>query len=91
MRKEAASLFVKAGKTPDLEQKKELLLASHSLLTEILDRYPQTDLLEKVQQNIVILEGQIQRFDLELLEELPQGNPAARSVDPTGTYTRQLQ
>jgi len=91
MRKEAASLFVKAGKTPDLEQKKELLLASHSLLTEILDRYPQTDLLEKVQQNIVILEGQIQRFDLELQEELPQGNPAARSVDPTGTYTRQLQ
>ncbi len=91
MRKEAASLFIKAGKTPDIEQKKELLLASHGLLTEILARYPQTDLREKVQQNIAILEGQIQRFDPELQEELQQENPAARSIDPTGTYTRQLQ
>jgi predicted metal-dependent hydrolase len=87
MRKEAASLFVRAGRTPDPEQKKELLMASHRILTEILDKYPQTDLLDKVHQNIAILEGQIQRFDPTLLEELQQEN----SAEPSGPFTRQLQ
>ncbi len=91
MRKEAASLFIRAGKTPDLDQKKELLLASHRLLTEILDRYPQTDLLDKVQQNIAILEGQIQRIDPGLLEELRQEAPAGLPAETTEPDTRQLQ
>ncbi|MDX1775592.1 MAG: hypothetical protein R3297_03325 [Desulfobulbales bacterium] len=69
MRKEAASLFIRAGKTQDHDQKKELLLASHRLLNEIPERYPQTDLLEKVKQNIDVLEVQIYRFDPSLLEE----------------------
>jgi hypothetical protein len=76
MRKEAASLFIRAGRSPDPDQKRELLLASHRLLTEILAKYPQTDLLDKVQQNITILEVQIKRFDPELLEELQQPPPA---------------
>jgi tetratricopeptide (TPR) repeat protein len=87
MRKEAASLFVRAGRNPDIEQKKELLLASHRLLSEIVAKYPQTDLLDKVHQNIAILEEQIQRFDPALLEELQQETPA----DPSGPFTRQLQ
>jgi tetratricopeptide (TPR) repeat protein len=91
MRKEAASLFIKAGQTPDPDQKKILLLASHSLLTEILTKYPQTDLLEKVQQNITILEVQIKRFDPALLEELQQENPAGLPPGPSATPTGQLQ
>jgi hypothetical protein len=82
MRKEAASLFIRAGKTPDIEKKKELLLDSHRMLNEILVRFPQTDLLEKVQQNIVILEEQIKKFDPALLEELQEENP---SVVPDGS------
>ena len=69
MRKEAASLFIKAGKTSDIERKKELLLASHQLLKEILVKYPQTDLLDKVNQNLAVLEEQIRRLDPTLLEE----------------------
>ena len=69
MRKEAASLFIKAGKTSDIERKKELLLASYQLLNKILDNYPQTELLDKVNRNISVLEEQIQRFDPTLLEE----------------------
>jgi len=72
MRKEAASLFIKAGKTADIERKKELLLASHKLLKEILVSYPQTDLLDKVNQNISVLEEQIRRIDPALLEESPE-------------------
>jgi len=87
MRKEAASLFIRAGRSPDPDQKRELLLASHRLLTEILAKYPQTDLLDKVQQNITILEVQIKRFDPELLEELQQVPPADHP-DPS---TWQLQ
>jgi tetratricopeptide (TPR) repeat protein len=91
MRKEAASLFIRAGKTPDLDQKKELLLASHRLLTEILTKYPQTDLLDKVEQNIAILEVQIQRFDPALLEELHQRDSAELPAEQPDPFTRQLQ
>jgi len=91
MRKEAAALFIRAGKTPDIEQKKELLLASHKLLSEILVQFPQTDLSDKVQQNITILEEQIQRFDPALLEELRQEAPAELPPGSSGPYSRQLQ
>ena len=87
MRKDAASLFIRAGKSADLDQKKELLLASHRLLTEILAKYPQTDLLDKVQQNIAILEKQIQRFDPALLKELQQENPTDLPPAPQGGDT----
>jgi len=83
MRKEAASLFIRAGKTPDFEQKKQILVASHALLNEILIKYPQTDLLDKVQQNIAILEEQIERIDPSLLEELHQDDPAEMTADPS--------
>jgi len=74
MRKEAASLFIQAGKTTDVEEKKELLIKSYRLLTEIPVKFPQTDLLDKVQQNIAILEERISKFDPALLEELKQKN-----------------
>jgi len=91
MRKEAASLFIRAGKTPDLDQKKGLLLESHRLLTEILVKYPQTELLDKVEQNISILEEQIERLDPELLQELHRENSAAGTVEPDDTGARQPQ
>jgi tetratricopeptide (TPR) repeat protein len=77
MRKEAASLFIKAGKTSDIERKKELLLASYQLLKEIQVKYPQTDLLDKVNQNLAVLEEQIRRIDPALLEE-PAGDHSPR-------------
>ncbi len=89
MRKEAASLFVRAGRTSDLEQKKELLLASHRLLTDILVKFPQTELLDKVQQNISILEVQIQRFDPALMEELHQQNTSSPTAEIPGSYPGQ--
>ena len=77
MRKEAASLFINAGKATDIDKKKELLFASHRMLTEILTKYPQTDLRDKVNQNITILEGQIKKLDPAWLEELRNETPAA--------------
>jgi tetratricopeptide (TPR) repeat protein len=74
MRKEAASLFIRAGKTPDIENKKQLLLDSYGMLNEILVKFPQTDLLEKVYQNIAILEDQIRKIDPTLLEDPQEEN-----------------
>ncbi|KPK23710.1 MAG: hypothetical protein AMJ61_15290 [Desulfobacterales bacterium SG8_35_2] len=91
MRKEAASLFIRAGKTPDIEQKKVLLLDSHRLLTEILVKYPQSELLNKVQQNITILEEQMERLDPALLEEVRLENSTEFTTDPYGTRSRQFQ
>jgi tetratricopeptide (TPR) repeat protein len=71
-RKEAASLFIQASKTPDIEKKKELLLDSHRMLNEVLVKFPQTDLLGKVNQNLAILEEQISKIDPSLLEMLQQ-------------------
>jgi tetratricopeptide (TPR) repeat protein len=74
MRREAASLFIRAGKTPDIENKKQLLLDSYGMLNEILVKFPQTDLLEKVYQNIAILEDQIRKIDPTLLEDPQEEN-----------------
>ena len=52
------------------------------MLTEILTRYPQTELLNKVQQNISVLEEQIERLDPKLLEELRQRNPDENTAGP---------
>jgi len=91
MRKEAASLFIRAGKSHDLEQKKELLLDSHRLLNQILVKYPQTDLLDKVNQNIAILEEQIRKFDPALLEILQEENAAELPGDSPGPFNGKLQ
>jgi hypothetical protein len=84
MRKEAAALFIRAGKTQDLEQKKHLLLESHRLLKDIQTQYPQTELLDKVQQNISILEEQINRLDPTLLEKSSLENPTGLSAPTQG-------
>ena len=90
MRKEAASLFIRAGKTTDLELKKELLFESHSILNEILIKYPQTDLLDKVNQNIAILEEQIRKIDPALLEELQEGPPSLMPEESPDTFSGQV-
>ena len=78
LRKEAASLFIQAGRTPNIEKKKELLLNSHRMLNEIVVKFPQTDLIEKVNQNIAILEEQIRKIDPDLLVKLQEENHSVK-------------
>jgi hypothetical protein len=47
------------------------------MLKEILVKFPQTGLLDKVHQNIAILEEQIRKIDPALLEELQQEDLSA--------------
>ena len=90
MRKEAASLFIRAGKTQDIEKKKELLLDSHRILNEILVKFPQTDLLDKVHHNVGILEEQIRKIDPALLEEPQEESPAKMPDESPAPIPRQV-
>jgi hypothetical protein len=66
-RRDAADLFIKAGRAQDRQRKGELLLASRQLLQEIVEKYPDANLIDKVQGNLDILDDQIRRFDPDLL------------------------
>lgn len=51
-RKKAAELFVRAGRSTDLGDKRELLLSSRRLLEDILRKYPRAGLQEKIRRNL---------------------------------------
>jgi len=78
MRRKAANLFVQARKARDYSRKRELLKESWGLLNDIARKYPKVKLIDKVKQNIDIIEQQIDLFDPALLRELkgPAGDIA---------------
>ena len=51
-RNEAAKLFLLAGKTKNPPKKKELLLLSHKKLKDLIDRYPSSNLIDKLNDNL---------------------------------------
>jgi tetratricopeptide (TPR) repeat protein len=66
-RRRAAELFVRSGRTHDLMSRKKLLLASRQLLQDILIKYPQSDLTEKVKRNLKRIDEEINAIDPTLL------------------------
>ena len=69
LRKEAASLFIKARKTNDVDQKKALLLESRRLLLLVQQKYPQADIIDKVRQNQKATEDQLRALEPNLPTE----------------------
>nr|MBF0222147.1 hypothetical protein [Desulfobulbaceae bacterium] len=69
MRRKAASLFVKARKTTDADQKTALLVESKVMLEDLLNKYPGTDIVGKVQQNLQVLEDELSKYSLPQVEE----------------------
>ncbi len=67
LRRTAATLFVKARKTAEVNRKAELLLESRQLLLKILEQYPRTNIIGKVRQNLEALESQILKIDPSIL------------------------
>jgi tetratricopeptide (TPR) repeat protein len=51
-RKKAAELFVKAGRSTNPDNKRELLLSSRRMLEDILRKYPRAGLEEKIKRNL---------------------------------------
>jgi hypothetical protein len=71
-RRRAAELFVRANRIHDLESRKKLLTASRRLLQEILKKYPESDLIDKVRRNLTRIEEEINTIDPALLVAAPE-------------------
>ena len=83
-RKRAAELFVRSNRTHDLESRKKLLLSSRQLLQDILIKYPQSDLTEKVKRNLKRIEDEIIAIDPGLLSApVTVDGQVAPPVEPT--------
>jgi hypothetical protein len=82
-RRRAAELFVRSNRTHDLESRKKLLLSSRQLLQDILIKYPQSDLIEKVERNLKRIDEEIMAIDPRLLSApvTVNGQAAGPSVD----------
>ena len=82
-RKEAATLFIKAIKASSPENKKELLLESRRLLQDVLHKYPEADIIDKVAQNLTTLEQNIQQIDPTLLNDTNEDDmkDAVKGID----------
>ncbi len=62
-RKEAAELFVRSNRATDPAVRKQLLLSSRSLLEEILRKYPQSGLNDKVRRNMDRIDRELAVLD----------------------------
>lgn len=70
MRRKSANIFVRARREMDYERKKELLRESWQLLRDIVVKYPEVEVIDKVRQNLLIIEQHIEAFDPLMLREL---------------------
>ena len=68
-RRRAAELFVRANRTQDPESRKKLLQASRRLLKDILVKYPQSDLVSKVTNNLRRIEEKMRLIDPAMLDD----------------------
>ena len=69
-RRRAADLFVRSMKTDDLQNRKELLIESRQVLKDILRKYPDVEVAEKVEGNVRTVEKKMNELDPMLLPEL---------------------
>ncbi|MCA1765671.1 MAG: hypothetical protein LC633_05420 [Desulfobulbaceae bacterium] len=70
MRRRSATVFVKARKEEDEARKRAFLRESWQLLYDITVKYPEVGLIDKVRQNLEIIEKHIETFDPRMLWEL---------------------
>ena len=71
MRKKAAFLFSKSRRVNGVEKKSALLLESRSVLKDIILRYPEAKVIDKVVVNLQVIEEEIYNLDPSLLDVFP--------------------
>ena len=71
-RKEAAELFVRSNRATDPAARKELLLSSRVLLEDILRKYPQSGLDDKVRRNMDRIDRELAGIDQSMMSEPTQ-------------------
>lgn len=68
-RRKAADLFIRFTKTTDLESQKKLLIDSRRHLVDILVKYPDVGITDKVMGNIKRVEKEMNRIDPDLIDQ----------------------
>ncbi len=72
MRRTAADLFVRSTKTDDIQSRKDMLVESRRVLKDILLKYPEVDISDKVKGNISMVEKKMNELDPMLLPAIEQ-------------------
>lgn len=75
MRRKGAKIFFEAKRATSLERKKELLVESWQELNEISTKYPMSSIIEKVLENMQVIENEIRGIDPSLIQTLGQNKP----------------
>jgi tetratricopeptide (TPR) repeat protein len=97
-RRTAADLFVRSTKTDDIQSRKDLLVESRRVLKDILLKYPEADVSDKVEGNIRMVEKKMNELDpmlLPVIEEQEKERtraqqmsaPSMDETDPFGLET----
>ncbi len=68
-RRKAADLFIRFTRATDLESRKELLIESRRLLVDILIKYPNVEITDKVMGNIERVEKEMNAIDPLLISQ----------------------
>jgi hypothetical protein len=71
-RRKAADLFIRFSKTTDIESKKRLLVESRRVLKDILVKYPEVEIADKVVGNINRVEQEMNVLDPQLLPTIKE-------------------
>jgi len=65
----AADVFIRFTKAPDIESKKKLLIESRTRLLDILVKYPEVEITDKVIGNIKRVEKEMNAIDPNLIQQ----------------------
>jgi tetratricopeptide (TPR) repeat protein len=80
-RRKAADLFIRFTKATDVESRKKLLIESHRCLSDILVKYPDVEITEKVLGNIKRVEKEMNGIDPNLIQQTGRvGGEESRAV-----------
>lgn len=71
-RRQAADLFIRFSKTTDIESKKRLIAESRRVLKDILVKYPNVEIADKVVGNIKRVEQEMNALDPQLLPAIKE-------------------
>lgn len=82
-RRKAADLFVRSTKTDDMAAKKQLLTESRRVLKDILEKYPDVDIADKVRGNIRQVEKKMNQLDPMMLPEIEQRERDQQMLEPS--------
>jgi tetratricopeptide (TPR) repeat protein len=91
-RRKAADFFIRFTKAPDVESRKKLLIESRKCLLDILVKYPEVEITEKVLGNIKRVEKEMNAIDPNLIRQTGRvGGEEPKAVEKSTTKAQPTQ